>query len=128
MLDRLVKMRKALGLVFVLLIIGVAPATAMIGFCAKMPCCFHGAKSHHGAEVSTAGADCCNSVSCAETQPQKLGAASAIQLITQDATTTADLSILVPAMSAPGVVGFADSSPPPRSQHQRLSTLSTFFI
>ncbi|HYC61040.1 MAG TPA: hypothetical protein VEK79_15875 [Thermoanaerobaculia bacterium] len=32
--------RKTLALAVVLLIAGLAPATAVIGFCAKMPCCY----------------------------------------------------------------------------------------
>src|SRR4051794_5271894 len=54
--------RKTLTAAFVLLLAGLAPAAAVIGFCTRMPCC-----SHTGSDSVVApdkDADCCTTVTC----------------------------------------------------------------
>ena len=54
--------RKPLALAIVLIIAGLAPATAIIGFCKRMPCCSHTADV--SAALSTERTDCCTTVTC----------------------------------------------------------------
>ena len=121
-------MRKALVLVLAVLILGVVPATAVIGFCAKMPCCFADPQASQGLAFSAPMADCCDSITCAETQPQELGLSTAVKMVAKVVSATPDLAIFLPAMPGLRLVGYVDTSPPPPPQHQRLSTLSAFLI
>lgn len=121
-------MRKALVLVLAVLILGVVPATAVIGFCAKMPCCFADPQDSQGLAFSAPMADCCDSITCAETQPQELGLSSAVKMVAKVLSATPELAMVVAAMPGLQVAGYIDTSPPPPSQHQRLSTLSAFLI
>ncbi|HVT44532.1 MAG TPA: hypothetical protein VMT00_09090 [Thermoanaerobaculia bacterium] len=53
-------MRKALALLFAVLIIGAAPAMAVIGFCAKQPCCLP------SGDLSFDLESCCGELACDE--------------------------------------------------------------
>ncbi|MCU1231563.1 MAG: hypothetical protein JWO97_4447 [Acidobacteria bacterium] len=127
LLDSAVTMnRKALALAIVLLVAGLAPATAIIGFCARMPCCSHGSNATTAA-FSTERNDCCTTIACYESPSLKLSTAP----------TSADAVLVAPALiitTAPAIApapivtqAFADTSPPLSSRH-RLAVLSTLLI
>jgi hypothetical protein len=118
--------RKALALAIVLLIAGLAPATAIIGFCARMPCCSHGSNATTDV-LSTERNDCCTTIACYESPSLKLSTAP----------TSADAVLAAPALvitAAPTIApapivtqAVADTSPPLSSRH-RLAVLSTLLI
>jgi hypothetical protein len=54
--------RRTLTAAFVLLIAGLAPAAAVIGFCTRMPCCSHGASESLGAPAEDR--ECCTTITC----------------------------------------------------------------
>jgi hypothetical protein len=118
--------RKALALAIVLLVAGLAPASAIIGFCARMPCCSHPSNATTAA-FSTERNDCCTTIACYESPSLKLSAAP----------TSADAVLATPALiitTAPAIApapivtqAFADTSPPLSSRH-RLAVLSTLLI
>jgi hypothetical protein len=116
--------RKSLALVIVLLITGLAPASAIIGFCSRMPCCLHA--SDTTAEFSTERNDCCTTIACYESPSLKLTTAptSADALLAVQALIT-----IAPApRPAPlAAQAFADTSPPLPVRH-RLAVLSTLLI
>ncbi len=106
-----------------LLVVGVAPTTAVIGFCAKMPCCF---EQHHGAELATNNADCCATINCYEAPSHDLTFNTKANVIPVTvahgpATIMAAASRIVPEHS------FDDTSPP-RTTRERLSSLSILLI
>jgi hypothetical protein len=118
--------RKALAIAIVLLIAGLAPASAIIGFCTRMPCCSH-ASSDMALAFSTERNDCCTTIACYESPSSKLATAPA----------SADVLFGPPALvtvtSAPSSAAlvahpFADTSPPPQSSRHRLAILSTLLI
>jgi hypothetical protein len=116
--------RKVLALAVVLIISSVAPASAVIGFCAKMPCCF--GEVHDGPELGTANADCCTTISCYEAPSHDLTVTAKAK------TATAHAPVIVPVVAAlPAPVAargaFDDTSPPPTTK-QRLSSLSILLI
>ena len=116
--------RKSLALAIVLLIAGLAPATAIIGFCSRMPCCSHA--SGATAAFSTERNDCCTTIACYESPSFKLTTAPTS---TDALLATPALITIAPAPPAPPLVAqlFADTSPPLSSRH-RLAILSTLLI
>ncbi len=115
--------RKPFALLIVLLIAGLAPATAIIGFCTRLPCCSHASDT---AAFSTERNDCCTTIACYESPSLKLTTApsSADALL----ATPALISIEPAPSPAPFVAQtFADISPPLSSRH-RLAILSTLLI
>jgi len=116
--------RKSISIAIILIMSCIAPATAVIGFCAKMPCC-----SHEAAQISFAaeGADCCTTFNCYEAPPETL----------TKAMSTARAPITVPATTSNAVIVRyldlavnqipRDEAPPPSSA-ERLSTLSILLI
>src|SRR5204862_6169837 len=62
--------RRALALTIVLLLAGLAPASAIIGFCSRMPCCSHAADA--AAAFSTERDDCCTTIACYESSSTEL--------------------------------------------------------
>ena len=116
--------RNVLAIAVVLLIAGLAPATAVIGFCAKMPCCFD--DPHDGPALATNRADCCTTITCYEAPSHDLTATAKVKMA---AAMTIDASpgvITLPVVPA-GSRTFESSSPPPTTS-QRLSTLATLLI
>jgi len=104
---------------------GLAPATAIAGFCAKMPCCFGQASEGKGSQ-RLAESDCCNTISCAEAPPQEITLSETAKQFASNAPVT--FAAAVDAPHTPFVCRtFADSSPP-RTSSERLSALSTFLI
>lgn len=117
--------RKIVALAVVLTISSLASATAVIGFCAKMPCCF--AEAHEGPSVARNDADCCTPVNCYEAPSQdRTVSAKAKSII---ATAQAAVAVVAAVPDAPAVAcsSFDDPSPPPTTK-QRLSSLSILLI
>jgi hypothetical protein len=116
--------RRPLALAIVLLLAGLAPATAIIGFCARMPCC--GKASADQLARTTESRDCCTTIACYEPPSLKMGTAAA----SSDALLAlpALVSVVPAAPAAPLIAqAFADTSPPVPIRH-RLAILSTLLI
>jgi len=117
-------LRKPLAFAIVLLIAGLAPAAAIIGFCTRMPCCSH--TSSAPLAFATERADCCTTITCYETPSAKMTKAAS-----SDAS-----SILVPAListaplppSPPSVAQAVVDTSPPLTVRHRLAALSTLLI
>ena len=116
--------RKTLALLIVLVIAGLTPAIAIIGFCSRMPCCTHAPNAT--VAFSTKGKDCCTTIACYESPSFKLTTAPTS---TDALLATPALITIAPAPPAPPFVAqlFADTSPPLSSRH-RLAILSTLLI
>lgn len=114
--------RKSLALVIVLVIAGLAPASAIIGFCARMPCCSQASEAT--AAWSTERNDCCTKIACYESPSLATAPGSAGALLAAPAIIT-----VAPPPSPPPLLAqaFADTSPPVRVRH-RLAVLSTLLI
>jgi hypothetical protein len=116
--------RRALALAIVLLIAGLAPASAIVGFCTRMPCCSH-APDAKLALVTERG-DCCTTITCYDTPSAKLttGASSAASNAVESA-----LAVFVPALHlAPPVAHTFTDTSPPRAVSDRLAILSILLI
>jgi hypothetical protein len=115
--------RKSLALLVVLLIAALAPASAIIGFCTRMPCCSRASDTTAG--LSTERNDCCTTIACSESPSVRLTATP----------TWADALLATPAVIAIqptpppplAVRAFADTSPPVPVRH-RLAILSILLI
>jgi hypothetical protein len=116
--------RKPLVLAIVLIIAALAPATAIIGFCARMPCCSHAAGA--SAALSTERADCCTTITCYESPSAKLTIGTSP---IPDLTAMPTLVSVAPAQTMTSVFAHAliDPSPPITLRH-RLAILSTLLI
>src|SRR5258707_693499 len=116
--------RKSLALVVILLIAGLSPASAIIGFCTRMPCCAHASEAT--AAFSTERNDCCTTIACYESPSLKLSASSS----QSDLLSAAPALIAVAPEPSPAPLvsrDFADTSPPLPARH-RLAILSTLLI
>jgi len=118
-------LRKIVVAVVVILVAGFAPATAVIGFCAQMPCCFDG-ESLPGPALASNMADCCSTINCAESPSADLNAKAKVKSLSET-----QLVFYATTPAAPlderSRVAVADTSPPPTTL-ARLVTLSTFRI
>jgi len=117
-------MRRILALVVVLLVSGLAPATAAIGFCAKRPCCFVEAEGGPVLAVNMAG--CCTTISCYEAPPQDLAESAKAKVLIATTLAMLPVAAAVPQVSETRRT-FDDTSPPPTTS-ERLSSLSFFLI
>lgn len=117
--------RKVLALLVVLIATGLAPATAVLGFCAKMPCCF--AEADEGRALATNIADCCSTISCYEAPPHELAASGKAKAFTVTTLATLPVTTATPQASIARALTFDDTSPP-LTISERLSTLSIFLI
>jgi hypothetical protein len=116
--------RKVLALTVILIISALAPATAVIGFCAKMPCCV--TEGHESPALAAAMGDCCTPVNCYESPSHELTfTAKAKAFVSTAAIIGAPLSS---AVHAGGDTGAPRPAPPPHSTRQRLSALSLLLI
>jgi hypothetical protein len=115
--------RKPLALAIVLIIAALAPATAIIGFCTRMPCCSHAADA---IALSTERGDCCTTITCYESPSAKLTIGTSP---TPDMLATPAFVSITPAVTMVSVLARApiDTSPPITVQ-QRLAILSTLLI
>lgn len=117
---------QVLAFLVILVVTGLAPATAILGFCAKMPCCFTDA-DHDGRPVVGADmSDCCSTISCYEAPPHESTASAKAQALTADAPAVLPVPTVVPARPAVQHV-FVDLSPP-RTMSDRLASLSVLLI
>lgn len=119
-------MRKTLALTFVLLITSLAPATAVVGFCARMPCCEHEAGSVPQPVVTTESGDCCTTINCYEAPSHKLTAKDTVK-VSFDPVPMLTVAATVAPMPAHRVRAFADTSPP-KTARQRLAAISLLLI
>jgi hypothetical protein len=117
--------RKVFAVAVVLILSGLAPATAVIGFCAKMPCCF--GQAHDGSSVASNDADCCTTINCYEAPSQDLTAAAKARTIAASAPAVFAIAVTIPATPPVARAAFDDTSPPPTTR-QRLSSLSILLI
>lgn len=116
--------RKALALLIVVIATGLSPATAIIGFCAKMPCCFEEEAAGPALDVDVA--DCCSTISCYEAPSNELTTKSTVKV---SLVTTPIVAVLSAAPIAPAYpVRTFDDTSPPKTVSERLSTLSTLLI
>lgn len=116
--------RKPLALAIVILLAALAPATPIIGFCARMPCCDRAPVD--ALAIATERADCCTTIACFESPSATLSTGIA-QL------SAIDLPVLVldvphrSALDAQTASPLIDTSPP-RTTGDRLAQLSIFLI
>ncbi|HEX3583489.1 MAG TPA: hypothetical protein VH087_17085 [Thermoanaerobaculia bacterium] len=116
--------RKSTALAIVLLLAVLAPATAIIGFCTRMPCCSHAA-SETMAALSTERTDCCTTITCYESPSANL----ANRVASADAGFAAPALVAVaPTTAAPTVTAQVIDTSPPASARQRLAALSVLRI
>ncbi|MDP9190232.1 MAG: hypothetical protein M3P06_00835 [Acidobacteriota bacterium] len=115
--------RKALALLIVVIATGLAPATAVIGFCAKLPCCF-GEMSEP--VLATGMAGCCSTISCYEAPSHDLTVTAKVKAVPPARFEFLSAPLPRPQVSA-ARLSFDDTSPPPTTC-ERLSSLSTFLI
>jgi hypothetical protein len=107
----------------VLLLALLAPATAIIGFCSRMPCCSHA--SDAAAAMSAERNDCCTTITCYESPSLKLMTAA-----TPANALPVTPAIVTVAPPSPGPLlaqALDDPSPPVGARH-RLAILSTLLI
>src|SRR3954449_3824642 len=98
----------------VLLLALIAPATAIIGFCSRMPCCSHAADA--AAALSAERNDCCTTVACYESPSLKLMTAATPA---NALPVTPALVTLAPPSLLPLVARASDDpSPPVRARHR----------
>jgi hypothetical protein len=116
--------RKSIALAIVLLLAGLAPATAIIGFCTRMPCCSH-APSDNLAAFSTEGTNCCTAITCYESQSAKISnRVAAADVVFAPPALVAVASTTIP----PTVTVDAIDTSPPATARQRLAALSVLRI
>ena len=111
--------RRASAILIVVVLAGLAPASAIIGYCARMPCCHH---AQQPLKVSADAGDCCTTVACYDTPSVKLTGNAVF----------AKCNVAQTLLSAPPVhrqecLWHTTNSPPPTTQ-QRLAILSTLLI
>lgn len=117
--------RKVLALLVILIAVGLGPATAVLGFCAKMPCCFSEGQDGSPA-IAVNMPDCCTTINCYEAPSNELTVSGKAKLLT--GTTAAVLPVVAGVPTAPVIHRvFHDVSPPPTTV-ERLASLSVFLI
>jgi hypothetical protein len=117
--------RKTLALTIVLVVSSLAPTTAILGFCAKMPCCF--GETEERPALATNMPDCCSTINCYEVPPHELAAAGKAKTFTVTTLATPPVAPATPQVSIARPLTSDDTSPP-RTTSERLSTLSIFLI
>ena len=114
--------RKAIALGIVLLLAGLAPATAMIGICTRMPCCSHAPSD--AVAFSTESSDCCTSITCYESPSVKL----ANRVASADVVFAPELLAAASTIAAPTLTIEVIDTSPPATARQRLAALSVLRI
>src|SRR5262245_60509851 len=119
-------MRKALVFVIGLLIVAAVPANAIIGFCARLPCC----SSHedHGVAIDNTDAGCCDTIKCAETPPHELAPVTAVKSFIATVAVVPQATAVIPSAPEPSAREYHDLAPPPLTARERLSALSLLLI
>ena len=118
--------RKTLALTIALLIPSLAPATAVIGFCARMPCCEHKANALPQPALTTERADCCTTINCYEAPSQDLTVKDSAKASVAAAPAISAIAVAAALPAHPLLI--VDDASPPRTVGERLSTLSTLLI
>jgi hypothetical protein len=119
-------MRKAIIATVVLLIALSSPLSAVVGFCAKMPCC-ESHEASHDATLAPPPVDCCTSVSCALAPPGHQQTSATVHYAA-GAILFSTVSIHVTPPPMPARSSGAIEPSPPSGVGDRLSLLSTFLI
>jgi hypothetical protein len=114
--------RKPLTFAIVLLIAVLAPAAAIIGFCARMPCCSH--SSLASLAFATERADCCTTIACYESPSAKMAKAAS----SADTISSPSLVVAAPVPASPPVAHAVVDTSPPRTLRYRLAILSVLVI
>lgn len=115
--------RQMFALMVILTIACITPATAVIGFCAKMPCCF--GEAQQTPALGTPMADCCTTINCYEAPSHKLTTSSEAKVSTP--TLPLWSANLVASPINASQLTFDDTSPP-LTTRERLSSLSILLI
>jgi hypothetical protein len=119
-------MRKAIIATVVLLIALSSPLSAVVGFCAKMPCC-ESHEASHDAKLAAPAADCCTAVSCADAPPGYQQTSATVHYAAGAILfCTVSMHVTLPLISASSWRGIGPS--PPSGVGDRLSLLSIFLI
>lgn len=118
--------RKTLALTIALLISSLAPATAVIGFCARMPCCEHKAGTVPQPVLTTERADCCTTINCYEAPSQDLTVKDSAKASVAAAPTISAVAVVDALPAHPRLI--VDDASPPKTLRERLSTLSALLI
>ena len=113
--------RRVAAIAIVLLIAGLAPASAIIGYCARMPCCHHATPQQ--ARVSANAGDCCTTVACYEAPSVKLTASTPLLSFVAAPLVTTVLTVLREPQLLPAL-----TASPPATTQQRLAILSILLI
>jgi hypothetical protein len=116
--------RKVLALVIVLIVSSLAPATAMLGSCATMPCC--AGTAGQSTAVNVERPDCCATITCYEAPSPELSLSAKEKPFT--ATTLATLTVTLATRQVAVARGTSDDPSPPPKISKRLSSLSTFLL
>jgi len=120
---RSMMIRKLLTAAIVLLIAGIAPASPIIGFCTRMPCCNHPFDAQPA--FSTETNDCCTTITCYESPSARLTNPTTPDAISaMPAVVPCIVSAPLPQPAARAIV---EPSPPMKTRH-RLAVLSTLRI
>lgn len=117
---------KILAFLVIMLVAGISPVTAVLGFCAKMPCCVSDADHDGRPAIGADMADCCTTVNCYEAPPHQSTASAKVDVAIADAPALRPVPALVPPCPVVQHV-FVDLSPPP-SVSDRLASLSVLLI
>lgn len=115
--------RQMFALMVILTIACISPATAVIGFCAKMPCCF--GEAQEAPALGTPMADCCTTINCYEAPSVESTASSKVEVFTSTMPVWS-ANIAVSQVNTARQL-FEDTSPPITTS-QRLSSLSILLI
>ena len=116
--------RKSIAVAIILVFVGLAPAAAIIGFCARKPCCSHSPAV--AKMLSTDRAGCCTTVTCYNSAPAK--PAQPISVTTE--FLAAPTLVAVSSVYATNSIvspSAADTSPP-ITMRNRLAILSTLLV
>lgn len=103
--------RKPIAFAIVLILAGLAPAMAIIGFCARMPCCSH-APSAHVSALTSGGADCCTTITCYESPSAKLASPVSVADVVFAAPALVPATPVLTSVDRPFLVAIIDTSPP----------------
>lgn len=114
-------MRRSFAILIVLVIAGLTPASAIIGYCARMPCCHHA--SPQPLEISADANHCCTTVACYDTPSVKLTGNLSLPVFVAARVLTPAVIVLAGPQLSPDI----SASPPPTTQ-QRLAILSVLLI
>ena len=117
-------LRNSLAFAIVLLIAGLAPAGAIIGFCARMPCCSH--ESTASVASATERAGCCTTIACYESPSAKMTRTASSDVAAVAAPILAATAPVSPP--PPSVVQAVVDTSPPLTMRHRLAVLSILVI